>query len=140
MGYTTFTARPRNVLVSFSQLIRSLRTLASIMQESTLSADSHSVSDSEACFDALITTTSDLCTRLEEGSINSFQIVETYLAQIAKHNTIGAKCRAVISTPPKSLIVSQALELDRERAEGCVRGPLHGIPILLKVHPSDQSY
>ena len=106
---------------------------ASTMQEPTLSTGSHAVS--EAFFDVLTTTTIDLCKRLEEGSLNSVQIVETYLAQIAKHNIIGAKCRAVISTAPKSLIISEASELDRERAEGRVRGPLHGIPILLKVYP-----
>ena len=107
---------------------------ASIMEETTLSAGSHA--DSEAYFDVQTTTTTDLCKRLEEGSLNSVQIAETYLAQIAKHNTIGAKCRAVISTAPKSLMISQASELDRERAEGHLRGPLHGIPILLKVYPT----
>lgn len=93
-------------------------------------------SNSESVFDVLTLTASDLCKRLEAGSISSVQIVETYLAQIAKHNTAGAKCRAVIWTPPKASIISQASKLDKERAEGRVRGPLHGIPILLKVFPT----
>lgn len=119
MGYSTRTARPEIVLVSFTQLHRNLRTPAPIMQESTLS---EAVSVSEARFDVLTTTTSDLCKRLEEGSITSVQIVETYLAQTAEHNVVGAKCRAVISTPPRSLIISQASRLDKERAEGRVVG------------------
>lgn len=94
-------------------------------------------SNLEAVFDVLSTTASDLCKRLDAGSINSVQIVETYLAQIAKHNTAGAKCRAVISIPPTTSLISQASRLDKERAEGRVRGPLHGIPMLLKVSNSD---
>lgn len=84
-------------------------------------------------FDALATTADQLRQRLEEGSINSVQIVELYLHQIQRHNTQGEKCRAVIAMPPSIQLISWAAKLDQERQQGSLRGPLHGIPILLKV-------
>ncbi|KAH8779991.1 amidase signature domain-containing protein [Diaporthe sp. PMI_573] len=86
----------------------------------------------EPKFDVLATTADQLRERLDEGSINSVQIVELYLHQIQRHNTQGAKCRAVISTPPRIQLISWAASLDQERQQGRLRGPLHGIPILLK--------
>ena len=85
-------------------------------------------------FDVLTTTANDLRLLLEEGSITSRKIVETYLNHIEKHNVSGAKCRAVVSSPPTFLLMDHATRLDKERAEGKIRGPLHGIPILIKVH------
>ena len=87
----------------------------------------------ESLFDCLRTTAGDLRDQLEKGTINSVQIVESCLSQIEKHNRKGAKCRAIISTPPRFQLISTAAKLDRDRAEGRVKGPLHGIPILLKV-------
>jgi amidase len=89
-------------------------------------------------FDVLATTADQLRERLDEGSINSVQIVELYLHQIQRHNTQGAKCRAVISTPPRIQLISWAASLDQERQQGRLRGPLHGIPILLKVRKQQQ--
>ncbi|KAJ9137774.1 Amidase signature domain [Coniochaeta hoffmannii] len=83
-------------------------------------------------FDVLTTTADDLRKRLEEGSITSVQIVESYLWQIEAHNTKGAKCRAIITTAPRFQLISRAATLDKERQAGKLRGSLHGIPILLK--------
>jgi amidase len=41
--------------------------------------------------------------------------------------------RAIISLPPKEELLSVAKKLDRERAENKIRGPFHGIPIIIKV-------
>lgn len=84
-------------------------------------------------FDVLTTTADDLRKRLEAGTITSLEIVESYLSHIEAHNTTGAKCRAIISTPPRFQLVAWAARLDEERQRGDVKGPLHGIPILLKV-------
>ncbi|CAM1505655.1 Fc.00g112920.m01.CDS01 [Cosmosporella sp. VM-42] len=83
-------------------------------------------------FDVLTTTADDLRLLLDKGTINSVQVVESYLSQIESHNIKGAKCRAIISTPPRFQLVAWAARLDKERQEGKLRGPLHGIPILLK--------
>lgn len=84
-------------------------------------------------FDVLRATASDLRDQLEDGSITSLEIIEAYLAQIKLHNHAGAKLNAVISMPPRPQLLRTAAELDRECKEGKIRGPLHGIPVLVKV-------
>lgn len=88
----------------------------------------------EAQFDVLTTTADELRQQLEAGTITSVEIINTYLSQISKHNKRGAKCNAIIHTPQPCQLLAQAAKLDVERAAGNLRGPLHGIPILLKVY------
>jgi amidase len=64
---------------------------------------------------------------MREKRITSRELVEQYLTRIAMYD---AKLHAAISINPNAL--KEAEELDRERARGKVRGPLHGIPIALK--------
>lgn len=72
----------------------------------------------------------ELQNAMQQQHLTSAQLVEYYLEQIAKHNTQGAKLHAVISVSERAL--EDAKRLDAERAQGQVRGPLHGIPVLLK--------
>jgi amidase len=67
---------------------------------------------------------------LTEGRLTSRQLVERYLARIAFFDTSGPALNSVREIHPKAL--EQADALDAERAAGTVRGPLHGIPVLLK--------
>lgn len=69
----------------------------------------------------------DLQKAMTEGRITSRQIVEQYLQRIAIYED---GLNAVIAVNPRALDDADAR--DRERAEGKVRGPLHGIPIALK--------
>src|SRR3954469_22087375 len=64
---------------------------------------------------------------MKEGRLTSHELVTQYLIRIATYNQ---KLRAAITVNPNAL--SQADQLDRERQEGHIRGPLHGIPIALK--------
>jgi len=64
------------------------------------------------------------------GSIDSQLITSIYLDRILKIDENGPKLNAVIATFPDAL--AEARRLDAERREGKVRGPLHGIPVLLK--------
>ena len=73
---------------------------------------------------------SDLATLMDKGSISSEAITSAYLAQIAAIDDAGPTLNAVIATMPDAL--AQARMLDKERAAGKIRGPLHGVPILLK--------
>lgn len=73
---------------------------------------------------------SDLAALMSEGSISSEAITMAYLARIAAVDDAGPTLNAVIATMPDA--VMQARLLDKERAAGKMRGPLHGIPILLK--------
>lgn len=81
-------------------------------------------------FNVLTATAKDLGTLLNKGVVTSEEIVSTYLNQIEKYN---GYLHAVISTPPRDKVLAYARNLDQERKSGQVRGPMHGIPILVKV-------
>lgn len=70
---------------------------------------------------------------LEDGAISSVQIVKMYMRQIQKHNVRGRCLRAVISTTPEDQALKVAEKLDVERKTTGARGPMHGIPIIVKV-------
>ena len=72
----------------------------------------------------------DLQRQMESGERSAAKIVSLYLERIERLNRRGPELRAVIATNPEAMEIAD--RLDRERAEGRVRGPLHGIPILVK--------
>jgi amidase len=67
---------------------------------------------------------------MQAGKLTSHALVSQYLARIAAIDKAGPRLHAVIELNPDALSI--ATSLDRERAAGKVRGPLHGIPVLLK--------
>ena len=71
-----------------------------------------------------------LVTWMRQGRYNSRTITELYLRRISDLNTEGPHLRAVIETNPDALDL--AGRLDDERRAGRERGPLHGVPILVK--------
>ena len=72
----------------------------------------------------------ELQAALASGRVSSVDLVDAYLARIAAYDRAGPMLNAIVRVHPGAR--EQAARLDRERAEGRVRGPLHGIPILLK--------
>ncbi|KAF2498920.1 amidase signature enzyme [Lophium mytilinum] len=82
--------------------------------------------------DVLRATAADLVTLLQDGKTTSVEIVEAYLRQIENHNHAGAKLHAIISVAPVNQLHRVAKALDDERTRGQVRGPLHGVPIIVK--------
>lgn len=62
-----------------------------------------------------------------DGTLSAVSLVERYLERIAR---LDHQTRAVIEINPEAREL--AVVLDRERAMGQLRGPLHGIPILIK--------
>jgi amidase len=67
---------------------------------------------------------------MASGKWTAKQLTEQYLARIEAINTQGPALRAVLETNPDAIAIAEAL--DEERRQGNVRGPLHGIPLLLK--------
>ncbi len=89
------------------------------------------MSDSRRPFDELEEVTlQELQAWLAEGRVTSRQLVEQYLARIAALDSAGPAIRSVIEVNPEALDIARALDV--ERAASGPRGPLHGIPILLK--------
>lgn len=70
----------------------------------------------------------DMQALLHEGRFTSEELVTYYLDRIQRYDV--DKLNAVMELDPAAL--EQARALDAERAAGKVRGPLHGLPILLK--------
>lgn len=73
---------------------------------------------------------SDLQASMQSGALTSRQVVEGYLERIASIDRASPRLNAVIELNPDALEIADGL--DRERKQGGIHGPLHGIPILLK--------
>jgi len=66
----------------------------------------------------------------ETGEITSYQLVIEYFKRIAKYDKSGPYLNSVLEINPDAIDIATAM--DRERAQGKIRSPLHGVPILLK--------
>ena len=70
---------------------------------------------------------------LQNGSINSVQLVQEYLRRIDLDNEEGLRLHAVLTLVPRESIIATANSRDIERSQNATRSELHGIPVLLKV-------
>jgi amidase len=84
----------------------------------------------EAAFELGELTVADLQERLQSGKETARSLTAKYLARIEAIDRRGPALRSVIEVNPDALTL--AGELDKERKQKGARGPLHGIPILLK--------
>ena len=83
-----------------------------------------------APFDLEEATIADLQRRMEAGQDTARSLVEKYLARIEAIDRRGPELRSVLEINPDAGAIADGL--DGERRSGRVRGPLHGIPILIK--------
>jgi amidase len=72
----------------------------------------------------------DLSSRLDSGELSVRRLAEMHLERIAAIDQVGPGLRSVIEINPDWEEIAE--RLDRERNEGQVRGPLHGVPVLVK--------
>ena len=72
----------------------------------------------------------DIGAAFTDGRLTSQQLTQSYLARIERLDRHGPNLRAVIETNPRALEI--AAGLDAERLSRGSRGPLHGVPILIK--------
>lgn len=75
-------------------------------------------------------TISDLQSRMKAGSLNAEQIAGMYLERIEEIDRHGPELHAVIEVNPDALQIARSL--DTEFKTKGPRGPLHGIPVLIK--------
>lgn len=75
-------------------------------------------------------TLASLRADLDSGTYTSEQLVQMYSNRIAEINSNGPNLRAVIEMNPDALALAQ--RADQERKSGTKRGPMHGIPVLIK--------
>jgi amidase len=75
-------------------------------------------------------TITDLQDGLRSGKYTARSLVEKYIARIKSVDQSGPELRTVIELNPDALAIADAL--DKERKEKGARGPMHGIPVLIK--------
>lgn len=81
-------------------------------------------------FELIEATIPDIQAALVNGQLTSEQLTKWYLERIIAYDHQGPSLRAIIALNPQALVT--ATELDKERRLKGGRGPLHGIPIILK--------
>jgi amidase len=100
--------------------------LASVRQPSLASHGAADVPSFE--FDEI--TIAELQAGMTAGKYNARAVAEKYLARIDQIDKNGPAINAVIQINPDALAIAEGL--DKERADKGVRGPLHGIPVMIK--------
>jgi len=83
-------------------------------------------------------TIAQLQEKMQQGQATSVSITQQYINRIKTIDRQGPKINSVIELNPEALSIAAAL--DKERKQGRVRGPLHGIPVLVKdnINTGDQ--
>ncbi|OMD39455.1 amidase family protein [Paenibacillus odorifer] len=81
-------------------------------------------------FEIVEATIPEIQAALESGDITSKQLVLMYYERIADHDKNGLTINSVLEINPDALFIAESLDV--ERAIKGSRGPLHGIPVLLK--------
>lgn len=88
------------------------------------------ISTARAAFPYAEATISSLQQQMAASSLTAADLTSAYLARIAEIDRAGPTLNAIIELNPDA--PSLARQLDAERKAGRVRGPLHGIPVLIK--------
>jgi amidase len=97
-----------------------------LIEEDVMAADAKKSNT----LDVVEASVAQLREAMSAGTISGKKLTELYLARIKAIDKSGPKLNAVIELNPDALAIAEALDL--ERAKKGPRGPLHGIPILLK--------
>lgn len=84
----------------------------------------------DAGFEWLEASAAELAGAMAEGRTTATKLVEAYTTRIAAVDRAGPTLKSVIELNPEAAAI--AAQLDAERAAGRVRGPLHGLPLLVK--------
>jgi amidase len=83
-----------------------------------------------AAFELAEATIADLQKQMTSGADSARSLAEKYMARIEELDRRGPELRALLELNPDALAIAD--RLDAERKSGKLRGPLHGVPVLLK--------
>jgi len=72
----------------------------------------------------------EIHTLMEKGELSARKLTEMYLTRIREIDKQGPKLNAIIEINPEALKIAE--KLDEERKIKKIRGPLHGIPVIIK--------
>src|SRR5258708_33538389 len=101
-----------------------------VIGAASLIGSSVGLSAAEITFRVEEATIAEIQEAVTAGALSSEKLVELYLARIAAYDRAGPRLNSIITINPNAK--AEAAALDKERAEKGPRGPLHGIPVLLK--------
>jgi len=110
-----------------SVLAASCNTAPAPVEEQNNNDDDHNSADH---FELNEVTISELQDKMKSGEYTARSIAEKYLKRIKAIDKKGPKLNAVIELNPDALRIAD--KLDKERRNGKLRGPMHGIPVLIK--------
>jgi amidase len=77
------------------------------------------------------TTINELQAAMKSGKLSARSITEKYLSRIEKYDRRNISLNSIIELNPDALAIADSLDKER-KAKGAPRGPLHGIPVLIK--------
>jgi len=119
-------------LLAAAALVAALITLSAQTRRANTTASTSAAARKP--FTVVEATIPEMRTAMEQGRVTSRQLVQQYLVRIA---TYEDRLHAAITVNPDALKIAE--ERDRERAQGKIRGPLHGVPVALKdnIHTTD---
>ena len=92
--------------------------------------DGGATSEARTVFNLSEATIADIQKAFASGALTAERLTEMYLARIEAYDQQGPEINAFLYINPNAL--EDARRLDREREERGVRGPMHGIPVVLK--------
>jgi amidase len=89
-----------------------------------------SLAVSAAQFNVVEASIEDLQKAMASGRLTSRQLTSLYLARIKSLDKAGPRLNSIIEVNPDALAIADAMDAERKAKK--VRGPLHGVPILIK--------
>ena len=107
-----------------------LLCFAAFMLPSYQALSMQDVGSEQSNIDIVEMSLSDIAIAIKNGQTTSVAVTQAYLNRIEKIDNSGPMLNSIIATMPDAL--EQAKKLDKELAAGKIRGPLHGVPIVVK--------
>ncbi len=93
----------------------------------TMAKANNSINSAQTTFDVEEKTVSELQEAMKNGQISSKELTQKYIARIKE---LDGKLNSVVEINPDAISIAE--NLDKERKNGKIRSPLHGIPVLIK--------